>query len=102
MNKFKCDCALRHLRRTAALLIVFVLLFSAVFVVAYANHNCNGADCRICEQVQICLRNMNITVAASQVCAAAALWFALIVLIINGSAAQNAETPITLKVKMLN
>lgn len=102
MNKFKGVRALRCLRRAAALLIVFALLFSAVFVVAYASHDCNGEDCRICEQVQLCLHNFNFLFSASLICAAAAFWFALEKVITGGVGESHSETPITLRVKMLN
>jgi hypothetical protein len=101
MNKFKGIRALDKLRRAAALLIVFALLLSAVFIVAYASHDCNGEDCRICEQVQICLHNFNLIFAAAAAFAAA-FAFGFVKVIISGAGECFSQTPITLKVKLLN
>lgn len=102
MNKFKGVFCTRQIRRLTALLIVLAMLFAAVFVVAYAHHDCSGEDCRICEQVQICLQSFKFLAVAV---AAIALWifaFAFHKLIVSGAGNCFLQTPITLKVKLNN
>lgn len=93
---------LKSLRRILAVLIVLSVCLSALFVMAYASHDCVGDGCKICEMVQLCLRNLNNLLAASLVFAATAPIFALIKLLMNGAGDKSSETPITLKVKLLN
>ena len=37
-----------------AVTLALVMLFSALFIVLEADHDCHGEECRICEQIQLC------------------------------------------------
>jgi len=43
--------------RTAAILaavLALILLFSALFIVLEADHDCHGENCRVCMQIRLC------------------------------------------------
>ena len=40
------------------LAVVLALLCSAVFLVRAVHHDCTGADCRVCAQMQLCARQL--------------------------------------------
>ena len=44
----------RRIALLFAMTLVFAVLFSVVFVVAEANHDCSGEDCPICCQMTVC------------------------------------------------
>ena len=44
----------RLIASVLALTAVFVMLFSACFVIAEADHDCMGDDCPICCQINLC------------------------------------------------
>lgn len=47
-----------------ALLLALVMLFSAVYIVLEADHDCGGEDCLVCAQLRACeelLRNLLLT-----------------------------------------
>jgi hypothetical protein len=49
-----------------ALLLALVMLFSAVYIVLEADHDCGGEDCLVCAQLRACeelLRNLLLTAA---------------------------------------
>ncbi|MEA4964636.1 MAG: AraC family transcriptional regulator [Oscillospiraceae bacterium] len=67
---------LKKCRRIAAfvccLLFCFVMAFSAFFLAAEADHDCTGADCPICAEMQVCanlLHTAALVAAALVVCA---------------------------------
>ncbi len=37
----------------AAMMLV-VMLFSGIFIIEHADHECSGEDCPICESIQLC------------------------------------------------
>lgn len=39
--------------------VACAMLFSALFVVVEAEHDCHGELCKICAQVQVCLRTLD-------------------------------------------
>lgn len=59
-------------KRVVSLLIafafLFVMLFSAFYIAAEANHDCVGANCRVCCQINACrdtLKNLSLGVCAA-------------------------------------
>lgn len=59
--------------RLVAILIFFVLIFSAVYIVAETDHDCTGTHCPICDQLNICkitLKTVSLAVGAVVFCAA--------------------------------
>lgn len=93
--------------RTAALLLAvmtaFVMLFSDFFVAREAEHDCIGAHCPICEQIAACentlkqLSNGGVTTAA-----AFFVMFADAALVLFSDRVNQLDTPVSLKVKLLN
>ena len=64
-------------KRIAALLlavaVLFVVLYSALFIVAEADHDCAGENCPICYQINICqntLKKLSLAVFAAAFAAA--------------------------------
>ena len=82
-------------------MILFVMLYSALFIVAEADHDCVGENCPICYQISICeytLKNLSLYVCS--VAFAAAFTY-----ILCGSTPVCAEatpccTLVSLKVKL--
>ncbi len=102
MNKYKCVLPLRQLRQMVAFFLIAVMLLSAVFVMAYADHNCDGADCKICLQVQTCLNSFRLLLSGIAVFSVAFLLLLLLAVLAECAGAGALSTPITLKVKLLN
>ena len=93
--------------RTAALLLaamtVFVMLFSHFFVAQEAEHDCIGAHCPICEQMAACENTLK---QLSNATAGAAVIFFIVfasaVLVLFSDGEKQLDTPVSLKVKLLN
>ena len=65
----------KHLRIAKILLAVLLLaamLCPLIFITAEADHDCTGADCAICHQINLCENLLNSLGTATAVCAAAA------------------------------
>ncbi|MGN0571418.1 MAG: hypothetical protein ACI4K9_04480 [Candidatus Fimenecus sp.] len=64
-------------KRIAAILlavtVLFVMLYSALFIAVEANHDCVGENCPICYQINVCqnvLKNLSLAVCATAFAAA--------------------------------
>ena len=64
-------------KRIAALLlavtVLLVMLYSALFIAAEADHDCVGENCPICYQINVCqnaLKNLSLAVCAAVFAAA--------------------------------
>ena len=56
----------KHSAAVLAVLLAFIMLFSAVYIDLEADHDCCGEDCMICAQLRACenlLRNLLLTAA---------------------------------------
>ena len=93
----------RVLALTAAMALAFVLLASSLFVIHNAIHECDGENCQICQQIELCT-------AHSETFAIAAL-AVLITMALVWESLCRAEGPetkfvpgslVTLKVKLSN
>ena len=84
-------------------LFILMLLFSHLFILAEADHDCSGENCPICEVILIAektLRGISLLI-----CAAAIAALAVVAAIrLRGEAAFGAFrfTPVLLKVKLTN
>ncbi|MGN0534364.1 MAG: hypothetical protein ACI4IK_08375 [Eubacterium sp.] len=86
-----------------ALIMVFSVAFSVLFIAKEANHSCVARDCQICQQISACfnlLNNMSPDISSAS--ALTAVSFA--VLMIIGSVINTAvsNTLINQKVKLSN
>ena len=53
--------------------LLFVMLYSALFIAAEADHDCVGENCPICYQINVCqnaLKNLSLAVCAAVFAAA--------------------------------
>jgi len=53
--------------------LLFVMLYSALFIAAEADHDCVGENCPICYQINVCqnaLKNLSLAVCAAAFAAA--------------------------------
>lgn len=93
----------RKIALLLALAVCFVMLFSAFYIAAQADHDCIGEDCPICYQISICENTLK---TLGFVAAAAVLSAALIYLCFTFTKQQEntlrQATLITLKVKLSN
>ncbi len=56
-----------------AVAVFFVMLYSALYIAAEANHDCVGENCPICYQISVCqnaLKNLSLAVSAAAFAAA--------------------------------
>ena len=85
------------------ILFVFVMLFSHIFVIAEADHECSGEDCPICEIIAIvsdAIKGLSLIGSAVVICAA--LVFGIVKSLYVNNEAQSVSSLITLKVKLSN
>ena len=92
-------------KRIAALLlavtVLLVMLYSALFIAAEADHDCVGENCPICYQISVCqnaLKNFSLAVCA--VAFAAAFTYTLCRSISACAAVIPNYTLVSLKVKL--
>ena len=92
-------------KRIAALLlavtVLLVMLYSALFIAAEADHDCVGENCPICYQINVCqnaLKNLSLAVCA--VAFAAAFTYTLCRSISACADFTPSYTLVSLKVKL--
>ncbi len=86
-----------------ALLAVFVMLSSAFFIIAHADHDCTGEDCPICEQICACVKGFRrFALAALTALVIVALVYACNIRLGGKACAFAPSSPILLKVKLSN
>ena len=57
----------RIISLVVAVAVFFVMLYSALYIAAEANHDCVGENCPICYQISVCentLKNLSFAVCA--------------------------------------
>ena len=92
-------------KRIAALVlavtVLFVMLYSALFIAAETDHDCVGENCPICYQINVCqntLKNLSLAVCAAA--SAAALPYTLCRGISVCTDCAQSYTLVSLKVKL--
>lgn len=86
-----------------AVTVIFVMLFSACFILSEADHNCIGEKCQICFQISVCENTLKtLGLAASIFAVAAATLYYLSVIIEFKNTQTVFNTLILLKVKLSN
>lgn len=84
-------------------LFVFVMLFSHIFAIVEADHECSGEDCPICEiiaTVSDTIKGLSLVGATVTICAA--IIFEIVKTLLVGNKAKTVSSLITLKVKLSN
>lgn len=85
------------------ILFVFVMLFSHIFVIAEADHDCLGEECPICDVIAIVsdiIKDLSFVGAAIIICAA--ITFGVIKTLLVKNETNKVSSLITLKVKLSN
>ena len=95
------------IRRIAAgiigLMMLVIVLFSAFYIAAEANHDCTGEDCLICACIRICenaLKGLG-SFAAMQVSSVFAVIF-VILAAVSSFTAVSSDTLVSNKVRLNN
>ena len=84
-----------------AVMVLFVMLYSALFIVSHAEHDCVGENCPICYQISVCQNALkNLSLAVSAVAFAAAFTYTLCRSISACAAVIPSYTLVSLKVKL--
>lgn len=93
-------------RRFAAAILaalVLVALTASLFIVVHAaHHDCSGDDCPVCAAAAVCRDTLKTLSGALAVFAAVASVCFAVILITSYIASLRIETPVSLKVKLLN
>ena len=84
-----------------AVAVFFVMLYSALYIVAEANHDCVGENCPICYQISVCENTLkNLSLAVCAVAFAAAFTYTLCRSISACADVTPSYTLVSLKVKL--
>jgi hypothetical protein len=84
-------------------IITIILLFSTVFLVRAADHDCTGENCAVCCQMHVCENSLKIlTHVVAAVTGAVAFMYILLSCLPLFGADIPIQSLITLKVKLLN
>lgn len=94
-------------RRITALVFAAVVLFSMMFslfiIVSEADHDCAGDNCPVCDVIVLCQDTVKTLGSALGAAAAAAVFFFFAAFVLSNSRLTSfTETPVSLKVKLLN
>ena len=96
MNKKKITIILTFL-------FIFVLLFSHIFVIVEANHDCSGEDCPICKIIAIVSDTIKVlSLIGFLIIICLAIGFGYLKLLHIESEAHSVVSLISLKVKLSN
>ncbi len=91
----------RIISLVVAVAVFFVMLYSALYIAAEANHDCVGENCPICYQISVCQNALkNLSLAVSAVAFAAAFTYTLCRSISSCAAVIPSYTLVSLKVKL--
>ena len=84
-----------------AVAVFFVMLYSALYIAAEANHDCVGENCPICYQISVCENTLkNLSFAVCAVAFAAAFTYTLCRSITACADVTPSYTLVSLKVKL--
>lgn len=84
-----------------AVAVFFVMLYSALYIAAEANHDCVGENCPICYQISVCENTLkNLSLAVCAVAFAAAFTYTLCRSISACADVTPSYTLVSLKVKL--
>lgn len=91
----------RIISLVVAVAVFFVMLYSALYIAAEANHDCVGENCQICYQISVCENTLkNLSLAVCAVAFAAAFTYTLCRSISACTDVTPSYTLVSLKVKL--
>ena len=103
MENSTCSKLNRKLAGIMAIMMLFVMLFSAIFIASHLDHDCTGDDCPICECICQCENLLHGSWDGSAFSAAGILPVVLITVSIFISYCVTIfDTPVSEKVRMNN
>lgn len=86
-----------------AAVLAFIMLFSVLYIVIEADHNCHGGDCAICAQLGDCIELLGrLSLSLLMIAAAAVLRLYAAQIGKTVSCARYCVSLISLKVKLSN
>ncbi len=93
----------RTLALVMSVTLVFVMLFSFLFIAQNADHHCTQEDCSICQQLEACENTLN-AVALVAVAAGLATLFHRECKVTSAfcTTVHHFDSPVSLKVKLSN
>ncbi len=101
MNGSRTSTALRILTALSVTAVLFVVLFSSLYIMLEADHDCCGEDCHICETLENCQATLHqigaVPVAGSAVIASV---FFFIAVNLREARRSSNETPVSDKVQL--
>ena len=101
MNGSRTSTALRILTALLGATVLFVVLFSSLYIILEADHDCCGEECHICETLENCQAMLHqigaVPVAGSAVIASV---FFFIALSLREVRRFSNETPVSDKVQL--
>ncbi len=86
----------------AGLVLVFMLVFSAFFLVEEYDHHCANHHCSVCSAIQLCENIMHHMAEGGAALGAAAISLVCIILISISGENLIPHTPVSQKVRMNN
>ena len=91
----------RFLSIMLAAMLAFTVLFSVAYVAEETNHDCTGAGCAVCQQLNLC-ENLLKTVGGAALAAGAmaAIRFCVCKVMLACAECTHSSTLISLKVKL--
>lgn len=93
----------RVIALATAVAVLFVMLFSAVYIVKNSRHECCGENCQICYNISVCGDTMKtLSKAVCAVCVALAAIYALCRAVECSVDIIKSATLISQKVELLN
>ena len=91
----------RIISLVVAVAVIFVMLYSALYIAAESNHDCVGENCPICYQISVCENTLkNLSLAVCAVAFAAAFTYTLCRSISACADVTPSYTLVSLKVKL--
>ena len=91
----------RFMTGLLAVVLAFVMLSSVAYIATEAGHDCTGADCAICHQINVCENLLkSIGLAGSAAAAAAAIRYVLCRILSSCTEVARTFTLVSLKVKL--
>ena len=101
MNRSKISTVLKTLTAFTGAAVLFVVLFSSLYIILEADHDCCGEECHICETLENCQATLHqigaVPVAGSAVIASV---FFFIALSLREVRRFSNETPVADKVQL--
>ncbi len=103
MKKAYSDNTRRITAAIMVIMVIFITLFSAFYIIMEANHECTGHDCPICVLIAQCeiALHQNGDGMSLQIYECISVFFILISTILYELFFRQ-ETPVTMKVRMDN